>query len=149
MAAGDRVIWGGAWTFGRAPLRGVVTDVPGPDTSDVLWENGNVSAAVDDGNLSALFPPEDVSQELADLIGKFVQLTDWPTSVGTVADSTPKSPGARGLVREAYGLGLIDSGAPSSGFAVFEILDGKAVMFAVTAAGVAAPLSVLGERRVQ
>ncbi len=114
-------------TVGRPRMRGVVVAVPGGGLSSVLWENGKLTSSLDDTILREEFDPTTVSQAFADLVGKWMQLDDWPTTAGSGgADSTPKSPAASGLARRVYGIGAIGAGSPATALLNMEVLDGAA-----------------------
>lgn len=83
------------------PMRGVVTaeDEAG---AVVLWQNAELTQLPEFLLRLVAGMPEEVRA----LIGKYVQLTGWPTN--TVG--TPKSPGASGLVLDAVTHGPFGEG---------------------------------------
>lgn len=153
MAVGDMVFMKNVQFLpgGIPPTKGTVVNVPGVGTSDVQWENGEFAAAVDDANLGLMFPPSDVSNEFSLWTGKFVQVNDWPSAnAGAgLADSTPKSPGARGLVRAAFGVGILGDPDPAFGILEVEVLDGAGVLIVASDDLVTPPpVTALGARGV-
>ncbi len=80
-------------------------------------------------------------------MGRWVQVRDWPLGDG---DGVPKSPGAMGIVRRAYGQGDVGAAQPDpTGAVEIELFDGRGQMFLLTGIPVTDNLTVLGRRKVQ
>lgn len=149
MAVGDLVINGASLLASPVPpLKGTVVNVPGANTSDVMWENGRFAAAVDDASLGLIFDPIDVSAEFSFMLGRYVQIDDWPIQASGYPNATPKSPGASGVVLAAYGVGSIGDQAPSTGVLEVEVLNGAGVLIVQAPLGGQAPVTALGRRDV-
>lgn len=109
------------------PFGTVVGETVGPpDTADVLWENGQLDLAVPQAALSKVFPPVGFQ---AGRIGAWQRLNNF---VFGAAGTTPKSPGAGGVLLGAFQLGAYGAGsADDPAYAVISQDNGRGRMLVV------------------